>query len=800
MRSSPPSSSSPRKGGGLPSLDVSYNLFYSLINRFLPSIFSDTDFIGLRAIFRSFRLLLLYFDPQLAQHVDHHNILPELYATPWFITLFARDCHLDVLYFLWDVYLIEDDPFFHYFLALALLVQQRDHLLSLDASALPISLRQLRLSSLLTLLSKARSLREQTPVSMRQHLYDITFTVKQAEVMEIISTYDSLLPSLSIPASEVVQQAAGVGVADGEGGGVKLVLVDVREKRQWENGRLPTAHHINPCALFEEGKLQQVMAEFAPLKGQHLCFIGADVRTYATLLAMATASGSGGAADAVAAMPMLDGFLAAIRSTSMEAEEAHRTVLTPRELIGMERDDMKRESAKKWQQGKGAAPPVAAVVTAQKATRSPSPAPRVATATPPPSVAPALAVPANTATPTSQAAVASAANGVSGMSEAAPAPAADSALNLSFPAVSPLMDPYTASFVHVFLQHGFPHISVCEGGYPACHDLILNTKKQKAKPVAAAVSPAPPQSAAAASAAAIDLVGHYPINCLCCSPHLYEKWREDKKKRQEEAERKAERERAATEKKARDDAEKEKREKERLAKAEQEKKVREEAAAERQRRRDAGEVVEEPVEPPASAPVAVVASEKLNSFKRWLSDKSKPITAGRHSPSPSAVTTPVDVKEGDQGSPGRQQTSGQRHLHPTCIIHLLHLLHHVLRLFLLLQAAESGECVGQEVGRQCGCHGCCPSPCSPSHPQAEVGRSVGCGEENGEGAVDECGPPSVDEGRHHPPLHCPRSPSHRTLQPGPSHTPRPRCHRRLHHHTQARQQQKCGEGPREEGE
>ena len=649
-------------------LDVAYNLFYSLIQRFLPSIFSDSDFIGLRCIFRSFRLLLLYFDPQLALCVDQHDILPELYATPWFITLFARDCHLDVLFFLWDVYLIEDDPFFHYFLALALLIQQRDRLLSLDASSLPISLRQLRLSSLLPLLSKARALREQTPAAMRQHLMDITFTVRQAEVLEIISTHDSLLPATSISAAELLQPVIAEGA---DGPPIRYILVDIREKRQWENGHVAGARHLNPCVLFDEEKLSQAMAEFEAVKGQHLCIIGPDMRAYNTLLAQATAAStaSAGGAGTVAAMPVLEEFQAAIRNATVDAEEGHRMYLTPRELLGMEKEDMKREAARKWQQGKGAAPPVAAALTGltgRLLSRSPSPAP-LAASTPPPTLP---LEPSSSTSAAAPPAAPSAANDAA-VSDATSTPSAVATpvLNLTFPATSPVTDPYTASFVHVFLQRGFPHVSVCEGGYPACHELILNLNKQKSKaqPAAAALSPPPPPSTAVVAPAVAlvpELVSHHPINCLCCSPQLYVRWREDKKKLKEEMEKKAERERVAAEKKARDEAEKERqrllaaeKERERVAKAEQEKKAREEAAAERQRRRDAGEVVEEPMEPTAAA-VAAAASEKLNSLKRWLNDKSK-AASGRHSPQPQAqplsvapaVAVAQEKKEGAEVTP-----------------------------------------------------------------------------------------------------------------------------------------------------
>ena len=669
-------------------LDVSYNLFYSLISRFLPAMFADSDFENLRCIFRSFRLLLLYFDPVLARHVDSHNILPELYATPWFITLFARDLHVDVLSFLWDVYLIEDDPFLHYFLALALLMQQRDRLLHMDASSLPVSLRKLQLQSLLPLLSHARSLREQTPASMRQHLYDINFTVKQPEVMEMISTYDSLLPSLAIPATELVQ-AVHADLADTGPASVKILPLDVREKRQWENGHLATAQHINPCCLFTPGGVERVLQRFSSIKGQHICIIGNEMRTYNTLVGMAgqQAQAAQQQQPSVSATPVLDGFLAAVRETSMEAVEAHRMYLTPKELMEMEREDLKREAGRKWQQGKGAAPPVAAVALAvgPKGVRAPSPAQALPLISPPVSL-PASPLGSAASSPTSSSSPAEPLP-IPSSSSATPPPsstpepqfklpatAAPPAV-FSFPATSPIMDPYTASFVHLFLQAGFTHVSVCEGGYPAAHELVMSIRREREKARRLQQAAFPASAAAAvqtAVAPSIELVDHTVINCLCCSPHLYEKWREERVKRRQEAEKKERQERQAAEKKALQEKQAAEKERERQAKLQKEEEERKaqaaakeeaelKAKAERQRRRDAGEVVEEPAETtaaaaatPASVPATAGASEKLHSLGRWLSDKSKAVAATAtkprsgsrgHSPAPSISLAPPEEKQ-----------------------------------------------------------------------------------------------------------------------------------------------------------
>jgi len=122
---------------------IIFNLFYAFIERFLPHAYVHEDFHALQCSFRLFRLLLLYHDPELCNFLDTHNLSPELYATPWFLTLFARNVPLPVLYQLWDTYLLEEDdggPHLHMFIALALTLENRMGILSTHPSDLPIYL------------------------------------------------------------------------------------------------------------------------------------------------------------------------------------------------------------------------------------------------------------------------------------------------------------------------------------------------------------------------------------------------------------------------------------------------------------------------------------------------------------------------------------------------------------------------------------------------------------------------------------------------------------------------------------
>src|SRR5262249_55055723 len=117
---------------------------------------------------------------------------------------------LPLVYTLWDVYLVEDDPFLHYFVALALLIRNRSKLFQVDQFHLPQALSLLSLEDLgvlSSLIAKAKHYRARTPLSFRQQLYEISFRISNAETIRACSKRFSQLPCMFVPATEVVQQA-----------------------------------------------------------------------------------------------------------------------------------------------------------------------------------------------------------------------------------------------------------------------------------------------------------------------------------------------------------------------------------------------------------------------------------------------------------------------------------------------------------------------------------------------------------------------------------------------------------------
>ncbi|KAI8099653.1 rab-GTPase-TBC domain-containing protein [Halteromyces radiatus] len=101
------------------------------IPRFLNNFFLSDNAPVLQEYLAVFRHLLSYHDPELSSHLDTIGFMPDLYAIPWFLTLFTHVFPLDKIYHLWDKLLVGPSSL-PLFAGIAILRQIRDMLLSCE--------------------------------------------------------------------------------------------------------------------------------------------------------------------------------------------------------------------------------------------------------------------------------------------------------------------------------------------------------------------------------------------------------------------------------------------------------------------------------------------------------------------------------------------------------------------------------------------------------------------------------------------------------------------------------------------
>ena len=154
---------------------ATYNLFEAIRDTYVPQNCHRNA-----SAFHILRLLLLYHDPELCSFLDTKRISPEQYCLPWFRSLFAATCGLNVVVAMWDFYFQQSDPFFIFFLSLIMVVNARDQILTMrdenrdcivaSLSNMPAALEAEDVNDFCTL---AQYYASRTPVTFRTDLVQV---------------------------------------------------------------------------------------------------------------------------------------------------------------------------------------------------------------------------------------------------------------------------------------------------------------------------------------------------------------------------------------------------------------------------------------------------------------------------------------------------------------------------------------------------------------------------------------------------------------------------------------------------
>jgi uracil phosphoribosyltransferase/rhodanese-related sulfurtransferase len=262
--------------------DEIYIYFDAFVRIFLPNTFTDTEFGALQCIFRLFKLLLQYHDPELSSFLDQHNTPPELYATPWFVTMWAQKCEIDTLLHLWDELLLDLNPMFHYFVSLELVRYRKENIMKCCVDELPGVMSSITIpnkNQMKMLFFEARKTRLSTPNSFHELFYKC---ITQKVVVDG-ALYTELLDlqALAIEPKELIEQFYDDKMDNKEGSSenrrrrsrklskIKHFVIDCRPIEQYEAGHLPYAFHLDPALNSESLKVK--MDSILTMKGFAFC-------------------------------------------------------------------------------------------------------------------------------------------------------------------------------------------------------------------------------------------------------------------------------------------------------------------------------------------------------------------------------------------------------------------------------------------------------------------------------------------------------------------------------------------------
>ena len=158
--------------GGIATWPDVYALYSAFIDRFLPNMFTDDEFQFLQRSCVLFRACLRYHAPALSSRLDAAMVTPEMYVTPWFLTLFASKTSLPTVIHLWDLLITQGDTHSFVFVSISLCVSHARILRASAKSSLPETITKISITedSVVSCWRRAVKMRQHTPPFFTQQL------------------------------------------------------------------------------------------------------------------------------------------------------------------------------------------------------------------------------------------------------------------------------------------------------------------------------------------------------------------------------------------------------------------------------------------------------------------------------------------------------------------------------------------------------------------------------------------------------------------------------------------------------
>jgi hypothetical protein len=149
-----------------------YLMYKGFIDLFLPNMFCDEEFQFLQKCCALFRTCLRYHAPSLSSRLDAANVTPEMYVTPWFLTLFSSKTSLTAVLQLWHYLLTGGDKHSFIFVAISLCLSHARLLRAAAKVSLPETITKITIGedSVESVWKRALKVRQHTPPFFIQQL------------------------------------------------------------------------------------------------------------------------------------------------------------------------------------------------------------------------------------------------------------------------------------------------------------------------------------------------------------------------------------------------------------------------------------------------------------------------------------------------------------------------------------------------------------------------------------------------------------------------------------------------------
>ncbi|XP_054260034.1 TBC domain-containing protein kinase-like protein [Macrosteles quadrilineatus] len=263
-----------------------YVCLSAFIPKYLHNFFLKDNSAVIREYLLKFSQLITFHDPVLSKHLQEINFIPELFAIPWFLTMFSHVFPLHKIFHLWDKLLLGDASFPLY-VGLAILQQLRDTLLSSGFNECILLFSDLPEVDIERCVTDCIELYCSTPRSVTHREHELQNTNKSANTeLELTGV---TLAELQSEVSPRISGADLIELLSTKFSRPKVFVVDIRRREDYSEGAIPGSVNIplSTVDLASDSSISLAVPESPELsllcsnKGK-IIVVGGDTMTDAT--------------------------------------------------------------------------------------------------------------------------------------------------------------------------------------------------------------------------------------------------------------------------------------------------------------------------------------------------------------------------------------------------------------------------------------------------------------------------------------------------------------------------------------
>uniref|UniRef100_A0A671S069 TBC domain-containing protein kinase-like protein n=1 Tax=Sinocyclocheilus anshuiensis TaxID=1608454 RepID=A0A671S069_9TELE len=272
---------------------LAYACMSAFIPKYLYNFFLKDNSHVIQEYLTVFSQMIAFHDPELSNHLNEIGFIPDLYAIPWFLTMFTHVFPLHKIFHLWDTLLLGNSSF-PFCIGVAILQQLRDRLLANGFNECILLFSDLPEIDIERCVRESINLFCWTPKSAtyRQHAQpnkpasdsnsfgktlsyysseyqDLTKTDLSREPLKLSELKAEVSPRISVEDLIDLCELSGAAcfktpVKRARTGKPKILAVDIRSLEDFSRGHIPGSINIPYTSTFgPEGELLQCPATSA---------------------------------------------------------------------------------------------------------------------------------------------------------------------------------------------------------------------------------------------------------------------------------------------------------------------------------------------------------------------------------------------------------------------------------------------------------------------------------------------------------------------------------------------------------